>query len=58
MVTKKRDGAAAKALLRKAFRHNSFTYRVNIDKSGSNKAALNHFNKPGLIVCDFAFSTA
>ena len=24
-------------------------YRINIDKSGANKAALNHFNKPGFI---------
>ncbi len=49
MVTKKRDAAAAKTFFRKAFRHNRLPYRVNIDKSGANKAALNHFNKPGII---------
>lgn len=49
MVSKKRDGAAAKAFFRKAFRHNRMPVRVNIDKSGANKAALEHFNKPGFI---------
>jgi len=49
MMTRKRDKAAAKAFFRKAFRHNRLLYRINIDKSGANKAALDHFNKPGLI---------
>ena len=49
MVTKKRDGAVAKAFFRKAFRYNRMPYRVNIDKSGANKAALDHFNKLGFI---------
>jgi len=47
MVSKKRDRAAAKAFFRKAFRYNRMPYRINVDKSGSNKAALDHFNKPG-----------
>jgi len=47
MVSKKRDAAAAKAFFRKAFHHNRMPYRVNIDKSGANRAALEHFNKPG-----------
>jgi len=47
MVSKRRDGNAAKAFFRKAFRHNRLPYRINIDKSGANKAALEHFNKPG-----------
>ena len=49
MVSKKRDGAAAKAFFRKAFRHNRMPYRINIDKSGANKAALDRFNKPGFL---------
>lgn len=49
MVSKKRDRTAAKTFFRKAFRYNRMPYRINIDKSGSNKAALDHFNKPGLI---------
>ena len=47
MVTKKRDVNAAKAFFRKALKGNRMPYRVNIDKSGANKAALEHFNKPG-----------
>jgi len=49
MVSKKRDAAAAKAFFRKAFCYNRLPYRINIDKSGANKAALDHFNKPGII---------
>ena len=48
MVSKRRDCAAAKAFFRKAFRHNRMPYRINIDKSGANKAALEHFNKPSI----------
>jgi len=47
MVTKKRDVNAAKAFFRKALKSHRMPYRVNIDKSGANKAALEHFNKPG-----------
>jgi putative transposase len=47
MVTKKRDVNAAKAFFRKALKGNRMPYRVKIDKSGANKAALEHFNKPG-----------
>lgn len=47
MVTKKRDVNAAKAFFRKALKGNRMPYCVNIDKSGANKAALEHFNKPG-----------
>jgi putative transposase len=47
MVTKKRDVSAAKAFFRKALKGSRMPYRVNIDKSGANKAALEHFNKPG-----------
>lgn len=36
--------AAAKTFFRKAFRCNRIPTRVNIDKSGANKAALDHFN--------------
>jgi putative transposase len=49
MLSKKRDGTAAKAFFRKDFRHNRMPYRINIDKSGANKTALEHFNKPGFI---------
>ena len=46
MISKRRDSNAAKAFFRKAFRCNRLPYRINIDKSGANKAALEHFNKP------------
>lgn len=36
---------AAKAFFRKAFKQNSRPDKVTIDKSGSNKAALDYFNK-------------
>jgi len=49
MMTKKRDKAAAKKFFRKAFLDNGLPHRVNIDKSGANKAALDHFNKPGFL---------
>ena len=38
MVSRKRDAAAAKAFFRKALKGNRMPYRVNIDKSGANKA--------------------
>lgn len=46
MVTKRRDVNAAKSFFRKALKNNRMPYRVNIDKSGANKAALEHFNRP------------
>ena len=41
----KRDAVAAKAFFRKAFKDNGRPDKVTVDKSGSNKAALNYFNK-------------
>ena len=49
MVTKQRNRAAAKEFFRKSLLNNRMPHRVNIDKSGANKAALDHFNKPGFI---------
>ena len=46
MLTKKRDQAAAKKFLRKAMMNNRMPHRANIDKSGANRAALAHFNRP------------
>jgi putative transposase len=36
---------AAKAFFRKAFKENGTPYKVNVDKSGSSKVALDSFNK-------------
>jgi len=41
----KRDAHAAKAFFRKAFKENRRPDKVTVDKSGSNKAALDSFNK-------------
>ncbi|HZX13943.1 MAG TPA: IS6 family transposase [Thermodesulfobacteriota bacterium] len=41
----KRDAVAAKAFFRKAFKENGRPEKVTVDKSGSNKAALDSFNK-------------
>src|SRR4029078_2850182 len=41
----KRDAVAAKAFFRKAFKKNGRPDKVTVDKSGSNKAALDYFNK-------------
>jgi len=41
----KRDAVAAKAFFRKAFKENGRPDKVTVDKSGSNKAALDYFNK-------------
>lgn len=49
MLTKKRDQAAAKKFLRKALIGNGLPHRVNIDKSGANKAALGRFNRPSFL---------
>ena len=45
LLRAKRDAIAAKAFFRKAFRQNGRPDKVTVDKSGSNKAALDHFNK-------------
>ena len=45
MLRARRDAAAAKAFFKKAFKENKVPEKVNIDKSGSNKAALDSFNK-------------
>jgi putative transposase len=43
MLTRKRDTVAAKNFFRKAMLNNGVPHRVNIDKSGANKAALKHY---------------
>jgi len=45
LLRARRDGNAAKAFFRKAFRHNLGPEKVTVDKSGSNKCALDHHNK-------------
>jgi putative transposase len=45
LLRAKRDAVAAKAFFRKAFKENGRPDKVTIDKSGSNKATLDHFNK-------------
>jgi len=45
MVSKRRDKVAAKAFFRKAFLSNRRPLRINIDKSGSNMAALESMHK-------------
>jgi putative transposase len=45
LLTDKRDAKAALRYLTKAINRNSKPGLVNIDKSGSNKAAINQFNK-------------
>lgn len=45
LLRAKRDAIAAKAFFRKAFTENGRPDKVTIDKSGSNKAALDSFNK-------------
>src|SRR3546814_571839 len=45
LLRARRDGVAAKAFFRKAFRENGRPDKVTVDKSGSNKAALDYFNK-------------
>ena len=44
LLRAKRDGIAANAFFRKAFKENGVPEKVNIDKSGSNKCALDYFN--------------
>lgn len=45
LLRAKRDAAAAKAFFRKAFKQNGRPDKVTVDKSGSNKAALDACNK-------------
>jgi len=44
LLRARRDAVAAKAFFRKAFKENGRPDKVTIDKSGSNKAALDYFN--------------
>ena len=44
LLRAKRDAVAAKAFFRKAFKENGRPDKVTVDKSGSNKAALDSFN--------------
>jgi len=45
LLRTRRDGVAAKAFFRKAFKNNGIPEKVAVDKSGSNKHALDHFNE-------------
>lgn len=45
LLRAKRDASAAKAFFRKSFKENGRPDKVTVDKSGSNKAALDFFNK-------------
>ena len=44
LLRSKRDSIAAKAFFRKAFKENGVPNKVTVDKSGSNKCALDYFN--------------
>ena len=44
LLTGRRDKKAAKRFLCKAIKHNSKPIKINIDKSGSNSAAINAYN--------------
>ena len=45
LLRARRDASAAKAFFRKAFKENGRPDKITVDKSGSNKAALDFFNK-------------
>ena len=45
LLRTKRDANAAKAFFKKAIKHNGRPEKVTVDKSGSNKAALDHCNR-------------
>ncbi len=45
LLRAKRDAVAAKAFFKKAFKENGRPEKIAVDKSGSNKAALDYFNK-------------
>ena len=44
LLTAKRDAKAAKRFLVRAVKRNSLPRKINIDKSGSNKKAIEEFN--------------
>ena len=44
LLRKHRDGIAAKAFFRKCFKEECVPDKISVDKSGSNKHALDHFN--------------
>lgn len=44
LLRARRDADAARAFFRKAFKNNGMPDKVTIDKSGSNKCALDYFN--------------
>ena len=45
LLRAKRDASAAKAFFKKAIKHNGRPEKVTVDKSGSNKAALDYCNR-------------
>ena len=45
LLRAKRNAVAAKAFFRKAFKTHERPHSITVDKSGSNKAALDYFNK-------------
>ncbi len=45
LLTAKRDKKAAKRFLAKAINNNGIPEKINIDKSGANKAAIEEYNK-------------
>lgn len=45
LLREHRDKSAALAFFRKAFRENDFPEKVVIDKSGSNRSALDELNR-------------
>ena len=45
LLTPQRDRAAAEAFLHKAIRHLGLPEKITIDQSGSNTAAITHYNK-------------
>jgi putative transposase len=45
LLTPNRDRAAAEAFLRKAIRNHGLPEKITIDQSGSNTAAITHYNK-------------
>ena len=45
LIRKKRDTQAAKSFFRKAIRESGKPEKINIDKSGANKAALDAINQ-------------
>src|SRR4029453_7079711 len=53
LLTPNRDRAAAEAFLRKAIRNQGLPEKITIDQSGSNTAAITHYNqthKPAIVM--------